>query len=73
MKLTNELLQGISAIKSYSWEAPFAIQLQKLREDELQCLLKAANLRAILVSTLNTAPSFVAVCSLSLYALLGNQ
>jgi ABC-type multidrug transport system fused ATPase/permease subunit len=73
VKLTNELLQGISAIKSYSWEAPFAIQLQKLREDELQCLQKAANLRAILVSTLNTAPSFVAVCSLSLYALLGNQ
>jgi len=38
VKLTNELLQGIAAIKSYSWETPFAIQLQKLREDELQCL-----------------------------------
>ncbi|KAJ1437218.1 hypothetical protein B484DRAFT_416639 [Ochromonadaceae sp. CCMP2298] len=73
VKLTNEVLQGIRAIKSYNWEAPFSAQLDDIRKQELECLKKAANIRAVLVSTLSTAPSLVAVASLSVYALLGNE
>jgi ABC-type multidrug transport system fused ATPase/permease subunit len=73
VKLTNELLQGIRAIKSYNWEAPFATQLAAIREAELHGLKSAANMRSLLVSTLSTAPSIVAVCTLATYALLGNE
>lgn len=73
VKLTNELLLGIRAIKSYNWEAPFAEQLQAIRELELKGLKSAANMRSLLVCALSTAPSLVAVCTLSTYALLGND
>lgn len=73
VKLTNELLLGIRAIKSYNWEAPFADQLQSIRELELRGLKSTANMRSLLVCALSTAPSLVAVCTLSTYALLGND
>ena len=44
IKLTNELLQGIRAIKSYNWETPFADQLRHIRDEELRGLQNAANM-----------------------------
>ena len=73
VKLTNEILQGIRAIKSYNWEHPFQKELEKVREEELHWLRAAASSRAVLVAALSAAPSFVAVFSLTLYALLGNK
>ena len=73
VKLTNEILQGIRAIKSYNWEGPFSLKLQKIRDEELLCLKRSANTRAILVSTLSAAPSLVAVVTLATYTLLGNE
>jgi ABC-type multidrug transport system fused ATPase/permease subunit len=72
VKLTNEILQGVRAIKSYNWEQAFLEQLTSVRSKELNAIKQAANTRAILVSMLSAAPSFVAVVSLSTYALLGN-
>ena len=73
VRLTNEVLQGIRAIKSYNWESPFAHQLHTIRDAELRGLKSAANMRSLLVCALSVAPSLVAVCSLSTYALLGND
>ena len=73
VKLTNEILQGIRAIKSYNWEAPFLEQLTAIRSKEINAIKAAANTRAILVAMLSAAPSFVAVLSLGVYALLGNK
>lgn len=72
VKLTNEILTGVRAIKSYNWETPFVEKLTKIRAREITSLKAAANTRAILVSILSAAPSFVAVLSLGVYALLGN-
>lgn len=73
VKLTNEILQGIRAIKSYNWEIPFLQQLAIVRDKEINAMKVAANSRAILVSILSAAPSFVAALTLSVYALLGND
>jgi ABC-type multidrug transport system fused ATPase/permease subunit len=72
VKLTNEILQGIRAIKSYNWEFPFLAQITNIRDEEIRSMKISANTRAILVSILSAAPSFVAVFTLSLYAILGN-
>ena len=73
VKLTNEILQGIRAIKSYNWENPFIAKLADIRNKELKALRAAANTRAILVCILSAAPSVVAVLTLTVYALLGNE
>lgn len=70
VKLTNEILLGVRAIKSYNWEAPFLKQLSEIRHREIEALKASANVRAILVSVLSAAPSFVAVATLAVYALL---
>ena len=73
VKLTNEMFQGIRAIKSYAWEKAFADQLISIRKEEIRTLKACANVRAILVSMLSASPSIVAVVVLGLYALLGNS
>lgn len=73
VKLTNEIFQGIRAIKSYNWELPFISQLASIRELEIRSMRAASNSRAILVSILSAAPSVVAACTLTVYALLGNK
>lgn len=72
VKLTNEILTGVRAIKSYNWEKPFVSQLTAIRSKELIALKRSANTRAILVSILSAAPSVVAVITLGVYALMGN-
>eukprot|EP00981_Chlorochromonas_danica_P011662 scaffold4203_cov166-Ochromonas_danica.AAC.8 len=72
VKLTNEILQGIRAVKSYNWEKPFQEKLQNIRVKELELLKAAGASRAVLVSVLFAAPSFVAVFSLAVFALMGN-
>ena len=73
IKQTSEILQGIRAIKSYNWEQYFKESLSAIREKELSVLAESANIRAILVSVLSAAPSFVAVITLAVYAYLGND
>jgi len=73
VKLTNEILQGVRAIKSYNWEKPFVEKLTEIREMELKALEAAANTRAILTAVLTGAPSMVSVVALGVYGLLGNR
>jgi len=72
VKLTNEILLGIRAIKSYNWESPFSKQLSELRIAELIALQASASTRAAIISVLSAAPSVVAVLTLGVYATLGN-
>ena len=56
VKLTNEVLQGIRAIKSFNWERSYEAALQDVRAKELRSLREGANYRAILVSLMSAAP-----------------
>ena len=73
VKLTNEVFQGIRAIKSYNWEDSFYEQLTTIRHEEMNTLKAGANTRSILTAMLSAAPSVVAVLTLGIYALLGNE
>lgn len=73
VRLTNEVLQGVSAIKSYKWEKPFISLLNKIRKDELSAFKKSANFGAIPLAIRMASPSIVAVISLGVYSLLGNE
>ena len=64
VKLTNEVLQGVRAIKSYGWEAHFARQLAEIREKELLALRLSSVTRSTIVSILSAAPAVVAVLTL---------
>lgn len=59
VKLTNEVLQGIRAIKSYHWERIFTSRLASIRNEELNALKKSAGSRAALVAILSAAPRYV--------------
>jgi ABC-type multidrug transport system fused ATPase/permease subunit len=72
VKLTNEILQGVRAIKSYNWERAFVEQLNDIRNQELEAIKASANTKAIFTSILNAAPSVVSAVTLGVYALLGN-
>jgi ABC-type multidrug transport system fused ATPase/permease subunit len=73
VRLTNEIFQGIRAIKSYNWELPFLNSLQGAREKELSFLKEGSNYRSVLIAISGASPSFVAFFTLTTYALLGNN
>ena len=72
VRLTNEILLGVRAIKSYNWERAFVDQLNDIRNQELDAIRAAANTKALFTAILNAAPSVVAALTLGVYALLGN-
>ena len=47
VKMINEILNGIRIIKFYAWERPFAKEVNKLREEELEALTKLAYVSAV--------------------------
>lgn len=73
VKLTNEVLQGVRAVKSYNWERAFENILFNVRETELNNLKKGAKYRGLLVGLMSAAPALVASVTLAVYSALGNQ
>lgn len=45
LRMTNEVLSGIRAVKLYAWEAPMMAQIEEVRRQEIQLLRRAALLR----------------------------
>ena len=72
VKVTTEVLQGIRAVKSYSWEAPFASELMRLRSQELRAWQMSANALSLITAVLSAAPAVVAAITLCTYGALGN-
>lgn len=44
-KMCNEVLNGIKVIKFYAWELPMKAMIEKIRKQELVCILKSALVR----------------------------
>lgn len=72
VKWTNEILQGIRAVKLYGYERKFIAKVEAIRSDELQRLMISRMVRAINVWISYTSPVLVCVVSLTAYVLLGN-
>lgn len=73
VKLANEILQGIKAIKFYSWEEPFRQLSSELRDKELSMIKKSAKLQALNSAFISMSPALVAVCSLAVYSHTGGS
>ncbi|CAM9638305.1 unnamed protein product, partial [Choristocarpus tenellus] len=67
VKVVNEMLQGIRAIKFYNWETPFRERVEGIHNNELSILRRSTTLRSLLVSVLSTTPAVVIVITLGLY------
>eukprot|EP00184_Porphyridium_aerugineum_P008362 CAMPEP_0184691344 /NCGR_PEP_ID=MMETSP0313-20130426/235_1 /TAXON_ID=2792 /ORGANISM="Porphyridium aerugineum, Strain SAG 1380-2" /LENGTH=1513 /DNA_ID=CAMNT_0027149041 /DNA_START=177 /DNA_END=4718 /DNA_ORIENTATION=+ len=67
VKLTNEILQGIKAVKFYAWERPFSKEVDSVRAQELENLRKMIALKAGLILIMFAIPSMVAVITFTFY------
>ncbi|KAF7996687.1 hypothetical protein HCN44_002333 [Aphidius gifuensis] len=50
VRLTNAIINGIEAIKMYSWEYPFSNLIKNSRDTEIKAIQSAYNLRVIILS-----------------------
>eukprot|EP00183_Erythrolobus_madagascarensis_P000582 CAMPEP_0185848574 /NCGR_PEP_ID=MMETSP1354-20130828/3399_1 /TAXON_ID=708628 /ORGANISM="Erythrolobus madagascarensis, Strain CCMP3276" /LENGTH=1448 /DNA_ID=CAMNT_0028548985 /DNA_START=55 /DNA_END=4401 /DNA_ORIENTATION=+ len=74
VKITNEVLQGIKAVKFYAWERPFGREVEKVRENELNNLRKTITLKAMFLMILFAIPALVAVITFAFYiGVFGND
>jgi ATP-binding cassette subfamily C (CFTR/MRP) protein 1 len=69
IKTTNEALQGIQAVKMYTWEESFEKNIEKDRNEELSLLARVANLRGFSRAYMTALPGVVAVVSFIVFAL----
>ncbi|KAJ1561424.1 hypothetical protein HK096_004773, partial [Nowakowskiella sp. JEL0078] len=68
--LTNEVLQGIKIIKYFAWEPKFKLRIERLRNIELQQLVKIFISRMIFINASYSSGTIAAVVSLSAYTML---
>jgi ATP-binding cassette subfamily C (CFTR/MRP) protein 1 len=68
IKTTNEALQGIQAVKMYTWEESFEKNIEKDRNEELSFLARVANLRGFSRAYMTALPGVVAVVSFIVFA-----
>lgn len=67
VKLMNEILQGIKAVKMYAWEDPFAKEVQKERSMEIKKLGSSAWLRSGFLAIMMAIPVVIGVITFSFY------
>ncbi|KAJ8905437.1 hypothetical protein NDN08_001944 [Rhodosorus marinus] len=72
VKLMNEVLQGIKAIKLYAWEDPYEERIQEVRTKEIKAILKTSILRGINFAIFSALPSIIAIVVLMIYSAQGN-
>ena len=70
---TNEVLQGIKALKLYAWEPLLAQQVEAKRSDELAQLRGHQLWLACIIFCLNMLPSLVTAVSFGLYSTVGGR
>ena len=73
IKVTNEVLQGIRAVKMYSWEEAYAGFVQATRETELKALRDYSLVEAFNLTLMNFTPVAVTLATLSTYAATGGD
>ncbi|RIB18714.1 P-loop containing nucleoside triphosphate hydrolase protein [Gigaspora rosea] len=73
VKLIQEILLGIRAIKYYAWEDSFADALNKLRNKEISFVRFLTIFRASVVGVLIVLPVFASVLSFTIFSLTGGN
>lgn len=73
IKITNEALQGIRAIKLYNWEKAFMTRIMGIREDELSAIKDYMIQNAFNNTLMQVAPVIVAIVTLLVFAGTGGD
>ena len=73
VKITNEVLLGIRAVKFYAWELFFEKRINDVRVKELAGLRGYALQTSVNSTLMMTAPVLVAIVTLTVYAGVGGQ
>lgn len=73
VKIMNEVLQAMRAIKLYVWEEPFTEKVSKVRREELKNIRGAAIVRAATSFIWSGTPLMVSVASFSVLVFLGGE
>ncbi|CAK5086672.1 unnamed protein product [Meloidogyne enterolobii] len=67
LRMLNEVLTGIRAVKLYAWEVPMKQVIDQIREHEVKLIRKAALLRTCSDVLNLTSPYFVSIITFALY------
>ncbi|CAK5040957.1 unnamed protein product [Meloidogyne enterolobii] len=67
LRMLNEVLTGIRAVKLYAWEVPMKQVIDEIREHEVKLIRKAALLRTCSDVLNLTSPYFVSIITFALY------
>ena len=70
IKVTNEVLQGVRAVKLYHWEDAYVKIIGKIRNEELSAIRALSIVNAFNMMLISTSPVIVAVVTLTVYGML---
>lgn len=73
VKLMNEILQGIKAVKFYAWESPFSVAVKDLRSEEVKKLYKTVWVKSAVITVLMALPALISVITFTFYAAVFDQ
>ena len=68
IKLMNEVMQGIKAVKFYAWEKPFSRKIEAQRDQEVQTLGETIWASSVLFAIMLSIPVIIACVTFSFYA-----
>ncbi|XP_068210698.1 multidrug resistance-associated protein 1-like [Palaemon carinicauda] len=73
IKLLNEIINGIKALKLYAWEGSFAKQVEVIRKEEISVLRKSAYFQAFASFVWLATPYLVALASFATFVLVSED
>ncbi|XP_012525065.2 probable multidrug resistance-associated protein lethal(2)03659 isoform X2 [Monomorium pharaonis] len=73
VRLTNEIISGIQAIKMYTWENPFSTLIEKARRKEVNVIRWASYIRGVTMSFIIFTTRMSLFITVLAYVLLGSK
>ncbi|XP_020706768.2 probable multidrug resistance-associated protein lethal(2)03659 [Athalia rosae] len=73
VRLTNEIITGIQAIKMYTWEQPFGDLVENARNREIQVITATSYIRGVIMSFVMFTTRFSLCITIIAYVLLGEN
>ncbi|XP_043503586.1 probable multidrug resistance-associated protein lethal(2)03659 isoform X2 [Polistes fuscatus] len=73
VRLTNEIITGIQAIKMYTWEKPFSDLIEKARKKEINVIRSTSYIRGVTMSFIIFTTRMCLFITILAYVLLGGK
>ncbi|XP_015609770.1 probable multidrug resistance-associated protein lethal(2)03659 isoform X2 [Cephus cinctus] len=73
VRLTNEIISGIQAIKMYTWEKPFSLLVEYARKREIKVIRSTSYIRGVIMSFIIFTTRFSLFITILAYVLFDNR